>query len=147
MIHISRVNIAFTLSRIYEQLCKCLLSIVQLAFSKHLTHTAEHGQGVHRGAAGPGHDSELLESHLHRPQSNSATVERHNFLLIIWKMITRGLQFLAVLRRLTGSAEECFYYLQCNTRNHLWHFALSVHVYVLGPYPELFSYFGILNCF
>lgn len=42
---------------------------------KPLTRTAEHDRGVHRVAAGPGRDFEWLESHLHRPQSNSATVE------------------------------------------------------------------------
>lgn len=52
---------------------------MQFACSKPLTHTAEHGQDVHRGAEGPGHDFGWLESHLHRPQSNSATVERHCF--------------------------------------------------------------------
>lgn len=49
---------------------------------KPLTHTAEHGQGVHRGAAAPGHDFGWLESHLHRPQSNSVTVERDTVSLL-----------------------------------------------------------------
>lgn len=48
-----------------------------------LTHTAERGQGVHRDAAGRGRDFGWLESHLHRLQSNSATVERHVFLLFV----------------------------------------------------------------
>lgn len=55
---------------------------------KPLTHTAEHGQGVRRGAAGPGRDFGWLESHLHRPQSNSATVERDmlSLLFVLFKL-------------------------------------------------------------
>lgn len=37
-------------------LCTFPLSSVQFTSSKPLTHTAEHGPGVHRGAAGPGRD-------------------------------------------------------------------------------------------
>lgn len=51
----------------------------QFTFSKPLTHTTEHGPGARRGAAGPGHDYGWLEFHLHRLQSNSATVEGQSF--------------------------------------------------------------------
>lgn len=62
---------------------------------KPLTHTAEHGQGVRRGAAGPGRDFGWLGSHLHRPQSNSATVERDmvSLLFVLLGQGTLKLQF------------------------------------------------------
>ncbi len=64
-----------------------LFSVCRLL--KPLTHRAEHDQGVHRAAAGPGHDFGWLESHLHRLQSNSATVDR-DVVCLLFVLLGKG---------------------------------------------------------